>query len=581
METKMKKTFRIILAIVLSVAIVLCIGWYLFVYDQAFTRDMLLYSARAFERSGNHSAAAWFYDLAYQQAGDSDAVAIELASQYRNAGNYTKAEDTLFDAIAEGGGPDLFVALSSILVEQDKLLDAEKLLSGITNPEIKEKIDALRPAAPVSTPAPGFYSQYIPVTVTAEQGSIYISTDETYPSLKTTANPESISLTDGENTIWAITVGENGLVSTLSIFGYTVGGVKEEVVFADAAVEAAVRTTLGIEDGSVVMTNDLWTIKEFQIPENTASLDDLKHMIHLEKLTIHAGPSGQLNRIAGLSELKQLSITGTTVTRDELKFIGGLPTLESLTIRDCGLSTTEGLASLAKLTYLDLSDNTIRNIDALRSMPLLDKLYLQHNAVTDLTPLSGLRNLIELDISHNSISSLSPLVEITTLEKLIANTNKLTTTSGLINLTALTELDLGYNMLTSVGDLTGCKGIKILDISNNSLTDISSLTGFASLEDLDFSYNQVTAIPAFDTACVLVSIDGSHNNITALDPLSGLQNLNNVYMDYNTELSSVEPLAKCPLLILVNVYGTKVKDVSSLEQQSIIVNYNPIEETAE
>jgi hypothetical protein len=47
-------------------------------------------------------------------------------------------------------------------------------------------------------------------------------------------------------------------------------------------------------------------------------------------------------------------------------------------------------------------------------------------------------------------------------------------------------------------------------------------------------------------------------------------------MEYNEEISSVKALAKCPNLIQVNVFGTKVRDVSSLTDQSIIVNYNPV-----
>ena len=44
-------------------------------------------------------------------------------------------------------------------------------------------------------------------------------------------------------------------------------------------------------------------------------------------------------------------------------------------------------------------------------------------------------------------------------------------------------------------------------------------------------------------------------------------------MDYNEEISSVETLAKCPNLIIVNVYGTKVTEVKSLTDQGIIVHY--------
>ena len=84
----MKKTLRIILPIILTLTIILCTVWYLFVYDQQFTRDMLLTFARQSESAGNHSIAAWFYKTAYSQSPDNDSVAIELAEQYKKIGNY-------------------------------------------------------------------------------------------------------------------------------------------------------------------------------------------------------------------------------------------------------------------------------------------------------------------------------------------------------------------------------------------------------------------------------------------------------------------------------------------------------------
>ena len=85
----MKKTIRILLPILLAVAIIFCTVWYLFVYDRQFTRDMLLTFARHSESQGHHSSATFFYNLAYSQADEDDAVAIELSDQYKNSGNYT------------------------------------------------------------------------------------------------------------------------------------------------------------------------------------------------------------------------------------------------------------------------------------------------------------------------------------------------------------------------------------------------------------------------------------------------------------------------------------------------------------
>ena len=132
----MKKVFKIVLPIILALVLVLCMVWYLFVYDRAFTRDILLSCARFSDRNNKPAVAAWFYDLAYNQSVDSDEVAIELAQQHKADGNFTQAEVILSKAIEDGGSTDLYIALCRTYVEQDKLLDAVKLLNGITNPDI-------------------------------------------------------------------------------------------------------------------------------------------------------------------------------------------------------------------------------------------------------------------------------------------------------------------------------------------------------------------------------------------------------------------------------------------------------------
>jgi Leucine-rich repeat (LRR) protein len=86
----------------------------------------------------------------------------------------------------------------------------------------------------------------------------------------------------------------------------------------------------------------------------------------------------------------------------------------------------------------------------------------------------------------------------------------------------------------------------------------------------------VTELPKWAKNCALITIDGSYNKLSSLDNLSGLEHLNIIKMDYNEKIKSVSALAKCPMLLEVNVYGTKVTDVKALTSQSIVVNYNPV-----
>lgn len=575
----MKKAVRVIIPVILIIAIILCTGWYLFKYDRAFTRDMLLYAARYFESNRNHSVAAWFYDRAYAQAGDNEAVAIELANQYKAVGNYTKAEYTLSKAIADGGGADLYIALCKTYVEQDKLMDAVDMLNRITNTQVKEYLENLRPSAPTCSPDPNstgsYYTQYISVAVSAPQGTLYVNSSGEFPSIRSDLYKKDITLADGENIIYAVAVADNGLVSPVSVFGFTVGGVIEKVTFADANIETAVREKLGASADTVLYTNDLWTIKEFEVPEGAQSLADLRHFAFAERLTVSKAPSGQLSHISGLANLKELIISQTAVSADELPTIGRLPALEKLTLNGCSLSTVTGLDTAKNLIYLDLSDNAIRNITPLSSLQRLQEINLSHNALNDLSALSGLSALTKLDVSYNNLTTLSPITSISSLKWLDAGNNSVAELTDFQKLTALEHLTLSYNSITDISSVSSCAELRLLNISNNALTDVSVLANLNNLADLDFSNNKVTKLPQWKTDCALVNIDGSYNLLDTLEPLKGLKRLNNVFMDYNKEISSVKALASCPVLIQVNVYGTKVTQVSSLTSQSIVVNYDP------
>ena len=572
----MKKAIRILIPIFLAVAIILCTAWYLFVYDRQFTRDMLLSCARYSESKGSHNVATWFYNLAYSQAGDNDSVAIELAEQYKASGNFTKAEFTLSNAIADGGGVDLYIALCKTYVQQDKLRDAVDMLDSITNEEIKAQLATLRPAAPQATPSPGFYNQYISATISAETGTIYASPNGLYPSMEKDLYAQPIALGDGENTIYALTVAENGLVSPLAIFGYTIGGVIQEMQFSDTTIETEIRTLLNVGADVILYTDDLWTIKEFTIPAGAKSYADIKHMVFLEALTVENGVATEMHNIAPLSNLQTLTVSGTSIDQDVLKSISVLPKLQNLTLQNCGLTGIAPLQSATELVKLDLNNNTIRNIDALSAMKKLQELNLQHNAVADLSALSSVSTLKSLDVSYNSLTSLAPLSTLTGITWLDANTNTINALGDIGNLTALEYLNLKSNKLTSVSAIKSCTAITDLDISSNELTNVDDLSALKNMMYFSFAYNQVKSIPKFAKDCALVTIDGSNNKISSVDNLSGLKNLNKVNMDYNTSISSVKSLAKCPNLIEVNVYATKVKDVRALTDQSIIVNYKPV-----
>ena len=570
----MKKAIRFVVSLVLAIAIIGSIGWYLFVYDRDFTRDGLLSQARYQDLYGNSRLSSWFYNMAYEYSGRDENVAIELANQYKAGGNYTKAEVTLTNAIKNKGTVELYCALSKTYVEQDKLLDAVALMDNIANPVLRQQLNDMRPSAPTTNHEPGFYTQYLDVELSSDGGKLYYTTDGEYPSINGSVYTEPIHLEGGETIIYAISVADNGLVSEPAVMGYTVDGVIEPAVFSDPAMEKAIRETLGVSESHIIYTNVLWSISEFTVPESAKNLDDLTLLSRLTSLTIQNQKLDSLEGLASLSKLEKLNLTGSNFPAEELAVIAKLPSLRELNLSNCGLSTIADLDGASSLTILNLASNTLRNLEVIGHMSALTELNLKHNAVTDLSALSSLRNLETLDLSYNSITDLSPLANCQKLKTLDAGNNSISQISGVDSLVLLTSLSLDYNKLTDVSALANCKELTKLSLSNNQITDISALSALMKLENLNFAYNSVTTLPDWQSECALHTINGAYNQITSIDNLANLSQIAYIYMDYN-KITSVDALADSYRLVQVNVYGNEISTVSALTAHDIIVNYDP------
>lgn len=570
----MKNVFKKIIPFLLTLLILASIAWYGFVYDRNFTRDMLLTQARYHSTTNHPKLASWFYDTAYELSDQDESVAIELANQFKSAGNFTKAEYTLSNAIADGGDAQLYIALCKTYVEQDKLLDAVNMLDNIADPQIKAQLEAMRPAAPTATPEQGFYSEYISVALSADSGTLYHTTDGEYPSVGDEPYKEPFTLSGGETLIRAVSVAENGLVSPLSTFGFTVGGVIEEVSFSDAAIEASVREILGVDADKVLFTNELWNITSFTVPEGSMNLQDLTMMPYLKSLIINGQTFDTVSFLAYLRQMEELVLTDCRFSSEDLELIASLPALKKLTLSSCGLSTVAGLENAQMLTDLNLSNNTIRNLEPLSTLMNLQTLDLSHNALTSLNALTQLANLETLDVSYNVLTSIDPIGTCRKLTQLDASHNRITSLGTVDNLPTLSKLNLSSNTLSDVAILGNCASLTDLDISKNSIADIGTFANLNALEILNFAHNQVVSLPEWSDESVLRSVDGSYNQITTVSSMKVLQKLTHVFLDYNA-LTSVDALAKCYNLVQVNVYGNEIENVDALKEHDIIINWDP------
>ena len=570
----MKKLTKFLVPLLLGLVILASIGWYLFVYDRAFTRDMLLGQARYHDLHGNSKMSSWFYDAAYDFSGHDDNVAIELANQYKGDGNYTKAEFTLTHTIASEPTVEAYTALCKTYVEQDKLMDAVALIENVSDPDIRQQLEALRPQAPKANQQPGYYSHYVDVRLVSDCETVYYSTDGTYPSTAAGLFSEPITLPDGQTHLQAIAVNDLGLVSPLAQLDFTVTGVIRELTFTDPVMEEAIRSAIGADADDLILSNQLWDITEFTVPDGVLVLEDLTALPNLKKLTVTSQLLGSLSPLTALTELETLDLTGCRFDSGELKHLAVMPGLKHLNISDCSLSTIADLENAVGLHSLDASGNTLRNLDVLSTMVTLRELRLSHNAVTGLTALQGLHQLETLDLSFNAVEDLTPLSQCENLTWLDVSSNQIRRLAPLSGLKKLTFLALDENQLTSVDALPGLTNLTNLSIAGNNIGDITCLSTLNKLEIFDFSSNQATILPNWSSDCALTTIDGSYNQLTSLDRLKKLQSLTHVFMDYNL-ITDIDALADCYCLVQVNVFGNEIKDVEKLRDKDIIVNYDP------
>lgn len=571
----MKKALKIIIPILLILILLFVAYWFFFQYRSDITADV-------FERWGDRKAededyggAAKYYGYAHNLNPNDTELSVKLAEAYRQDGNYTKAEYTLVHAIySDADNIDLYLNLSKIYLEQDKMMDAQLMLDHISNETVRAQLDTMRPAAPVISPDGGKYSDYISVSATYAEGTTcYLTVDDEFPSLKQEPYSEPVALEGGETTVCAIAVSDNGLVSTAVYAGYTIAGVIEDAVFEDASLEAYVQELLN-KNGRKLQTDDLWSIKELEIPDTVTSLTDLRYFVGLESLTAHDIPAADYAFLAEMPHLKNLSLSGCSLSSDALKYIGGCTELETLDLSNCGISNISALSTLNQLNVLNLDDNSINNLTALGKCTALEELHICRNAVTALTPLASLSNLKILDVSLNSIDTIAPIIKCTSLSELNVSDNKLTDLEGIGSLKNLTSLIASKNEIESVEGIEKCTKLEVFNLANNLLVDISGLANIKTLTDINIDYNDVLEVPDFVDDCALVNFSAAHNFLEDCEGLSGLPNLNFINMDYNN-IRDISCLLDCNCLVQVNVFGTYIKDADEFRNRGIIVNYDP------
>ena len=552
----MKRVLKIVIPLVVVLALLGTAAWFFLSFRADLTAGFLRGQAAKMVERERYSRAVTYYNWAWQLDPENQEIPLALAEAYAGSGNYTKAEYTLVRAIsARPQDVDLYVALCQVYVAQDKLLDAVQMLDRTSDAEVKAALDELRPAAPVLSPENGYYTEYIEVTADGGGNAVYLSIDGDYPSMEDDAYTGPVTLPGGETMVMAVAVDENQMVSQAVQNGYTIGGVVEPVTLNDPAIDAAVREQLGMTAGETLMTDDLWSIAELTLPDTVADLADLSHFTGLTTLTIQNVSGLDFSVLSQLTSLQTLDLSGCTISTGSLDAIAGLTGLRVLRLNNCALTDINALSQLTALTELQLANNSLTDIGVTSLMLDLETVTLTNNPVTSIAGLSACTKLKSLDISGCSVTSIASLSGKTALETLLA----------------------GNNQIADLSPLEGCTALSVLEAPYNLVSDISVLAQLPALTRFVGNNNQITAVPDFDEeTSKLQYIQLDYNEVADLAGLQGIDSLNYVYADYN-QVETILPLKNNINLIQVNVWDNPIpeEEVKSLQENSIIVNYNP------
>jgi len=549
----MKHALKILIPLVVVAALVVGGCWFFLNYRPDLTCRILTNRAAAAMDAGRYPRAVSLYQQAAKLDPDNTTLAVELADAYEHIDNYTKAEYTLVSAISDH--PDvlnLYLALSRVYVAQDKLLDAEEMLSRVADSSVREQLSAMRPAAPVIQPGSGYYSQYVDASLSYSGGAAYLTTDGTFPSLADNLYTDPVQLQAGESKVEAVVVSDEGLVSPLAESGFTIGGVIEKYTFTDPAFEACVRKVLNKGKDDAVMTNELWALTSLDLTDDVADLSDLEQCHGLTSLSMHGTYGVDFSVLSKVPSLTTLDLSGCTVSSAGVEAIGSLTSLTSLNLSGCALTDISSFSGLTALTKLDLSSNAVSDLTALSGMSALEELKLGTNAVTSLTPLAACSSLKYLDVSSNQVTSLAALK----------------------NKKSLISLAAAGNQIADLSPLSGCAALQLLDVSSNSISDLSPIASLAYLQSVLANHNTLVKVPNFSAAQQLAKISLSNNAITDISGLAKLPILNYVDLDYN-KVTSLDALKECGNLVQVDASNNPLTNVSALTEHGVIVNYTP------
>ncbi|XP_032894090.1 leucine-rich repeat and IQ domain-containing protein 1 isoform X2 [Amblyraja radiata] len=221
------------------------------------------------------------------------------------------------------------------------------------------------------------------------------------------------------------------------------------------------------------------------------------------------------------------------------------PIIKSLTLRNCGLQTLEGINNCKRLKYIDVQENNIKNIHCLE-LDDLCILLLSHNQITSIHGLEKCSNLRILELSHNNITRIGGLESLKKLQRLVVDHNQLISTKGLSETPTLLYLNCSFNHLSSIEGIDNCGLLQTLKLQNNNLSELPRFGNHVLLRDLHLDDNSISTLKELSDYWLpmLQHLSVSRNSLTRLTNMSDFLLLETFNVG-NNRLSDLNSLLLC------------------------------------
>lgn len=131
------------------------------------------------------------------------------------------------------------------------------------------------------------------------------------------------------------------------------------------------------------------------------------------------------NDVEALSNVPLTRLVLHQLPFDKLPAIADIPTLENLTLYDCGITSLSEIPEMEQLDSLDIYSNGLTDLTGVERFQNLTGLCIGDNSIADFTPLVSLKKLTYLDMAGAGNTDFKFLNQMPKLKGILVNEDQL------------------------------------------------------------------------------------------------------------------------------------------------------------